>query len=99
MIVSSAVKLKDNRVFVGSRHGDCYSNIKMLGLEKEVCRESIQGFITDGLVFLNRENGYYHAHENKQCKKQEFNPNYKAVGLQIKEEDWKPVLFSEDLWQ
>ena len=98
MIIASAVKLSNGKVYIGKRHGDCYQQIKSLGLSKELCRKSTQGFITDDLMFLNREDGYYHAYENKQCDKQEpFEANF-CEGLYRPIEEWRACLFSEDLW-
>ena len=98
MIIASAVKLSNGKVYIGKRHGDCYLQIKNFGLEKALCTDSIQGFITDDLEFLNREQGYYHAYKNKQCNKQEpFGANF-CKWLQRPIEKWKACLFSEDLW-
>lgn len=97
MIIASAVRLKNGKVYIGKRHGDCYEQIKSLGFEQSICKESAQGFITDGLEFLNREDGYYHAFKNNQCKEQlPFASHIK--GLECSVEDWKACLFSEDLW-
>ena len=98
MIIASAVKLDNGKVYVGKRHGDCYKQIKSMGMSTEDCIGSSQGFITDSLKFLNREQGYYHAFENNQCEKQEpFEADF-AEGLAMTLEEWKPCLFSEDLW-
>lgn len=98
MIIASAVKLKDGRVYIGKRHGDCYGQIKSLGMSKELCKESTQGFITDTLKFLNREEAYYHAYSEGQCEMQEpFEANF-CEGLERDIENWKACLFSEDLW-
>lgn len=97
MIISSAVKLKDGRTFVGKRHGDCYVQMKELGLPKEDCNNgATQGFINDQLQFLNREEAYYEALFYNQCKKKEKSSIIYARGLEIKK--WKPLLMSEDLW-
>ncbi len=104
MIVSSAVKLSNGMIFPGKRHGDCYEMIKVVLGDKECCKGSIQGFLTDSLEFLNREEAYYHAFSCKQCSEQKYNKELFEVyyktnnGLYISEGDWHPVLFSEDLW-
>lgn len=99
MIVSSAVKLNDGRVFVGKRHGDCYKQGKLILKENiSLFKESIQGFITDNLIFLNRQEAYYEAYKNNQCEEQKpYEANY-CEGLERSIHDWKPCLFSEDLW-
>jgi hypothetical protein len=69
MIISSAVKLEDGRVFVGRRHGDCYEHmmeILNLSLDKIPIKNSVQEFQTDYQEFLNREEGYYHARKYNQ---------------------------------
>lgn len=84
MIIASAIKLPDGRVFVGERHGDCFQNMKtILRLDKpdKTAIKSQQGFINDKLEFLTREEAYEEALVNKQCE--------------IKGHKW---LSSEDLW-
>jgi len=104
MIISSAVKLVNGSVYMGERHGDCYQWIKTYIGDKEICLNSIQGFINDSLHFLTRQEAYYEALENGQCKLQEypFDLQQKHLqannGLYISESEWKPCLFSEDLW-
>jgi len=104
MIISSAIKLSNGSVFVGKRHGDCYQAIRYITQDKESCKGSIQGFLTDKLEFLNREEAYYHAFACGQCKEQMFNQElYEKclmTGLDIprSESDWIPTLASEDLW-
>lgn len=98
MITASAVKLKNNKVYIGKRHGDCYTQIKSFGMSTGVCEGSTQGFITDNLKFLNREDAYYHAYNSKQCKQQFPHESNFCPGLRITKEEWKACLFSEDLW-
>ncbi len=86
MIIASAIKLKDGRVFVGKRHGSCLRFMKDNGLERENAIGCIQGFITDRLVFLNREEAYYEALSCDQCEVKEY------------PEEKSPILISEDLW-
>ena len=97
MIVASAVRLTNGSVFVGKRHGDCYQMIKHITADKESCKDSMQGFITDKLEFLDREDAYFEAFACGQCKEQDYKPS-PARGLFIPKELWHPVLFSEDLW-
>lgn len=108
MIVSSAVKLANGSVYVGVRHGDCFQHIfeinKLVGMETEEARklhfDCVQGFINDKLVFLTREQAYYEAYECGQCKEQSYETMFARYikGLTITKENWKPCLFSEDLW-
>jgi hypothetical protein len=103
MIVSSAVQLEDGRVFVGRRHGDCYTHmmeVLNLSLNEVPIDNSVQGFQTDFQVFLNREDGYYHARKYNQCKEQFWKETNYTNGLgNTKEEEWSPCLISEHLWQ
>jgi hypothetical protein len=88
MIVASAIKLTDGRVFVGKRHGDCFANVIALhtkiGMSEEDARRlhfnCTQGFITDDLHFIDRDEGAYHA--------------LKAGQVSVD----KDYLLSEDLW-
>lgn len=98
MIIASAVKLKNKKVYIGKRHGDCYAQIKSLGMSTEVCHNSTQGFITDELKFLNREDAYYHAYNEGQCEFQFPHELDIHPDLHIKKEEWKALLMSEDLW-
>lgn len=97
MIVSSAVKLTNNQIFVGKRHGDCFSAImeiyKNQGIyEYEQIRRlhfnCTQGFINDKLEFLTREEAYYKAVSCGQYKEKN----------NLHESKIKPCLYSEDLW-
>lgn len=98
MIIASAVKLKDGRVFVGKRHGDCYAKMAELKMDQKDCNHgATQGFITEYLLFLNREYAYYEALNNNQCEKQEYNGNCHP-DLRVEKEHWKPCLISENLW-
>ena len=98
MIIASAVKLDTGKVYIGNRHGDCYSQIESFGLSLSICKDSIQGFITDELVFLDREQAYYHAFASNQCEEQTPIDKEYCLGLSIKKENWKPCLISEHLW-
>lgn len=97
MIIASAVKLSNQKVYTGERHGNCYAKIKFLGLSIESCKNSIQGFITDDLTFLDREAGYHHAFRNKQCEEDVYT-EAEHPDLKISKDKWKPQLHSEDLW-
>lgn len=97
MIVASAVKLSNGSTYVGKRHGDCYEMIKIITADKESCINSVQGFITDKLVFLDRTEAYYEALSCNQCKEQ--GPNARILEhLGIELTTWTPALASEDLW-
>lgn len=72
-IVASAIKfyLKENSeffiIFTGKRHGDCFLNMKLLGIEheKSTCE---QGFMTDTNQFLDRNDAGSLAFINGQTK-------------------------------
>ena len=88
MIIASAIKLTDGRVFVGKRHGDCFRNVISLhtkiGMSEEDARRlhlnCIQGFITEALLFMNRDTAVEEA---------------RACGQYSGESN---LLLSEDLW-
>ena len=92
MIIASAIKLTDGRVFVGKRHGDCFKNLMDIyistGMEHEEARKlhfnCTQGFITDSLVFLDRKQAYFEACKCDQFKNKEVPPT--------------AYLISEDIW-
>jgi hypothetical protein len=84
MIVASAIKLADGRVFVGKRHGDCYRNYKLINHEEKpdgTTFKVVQGFINDRLQFLDRSQAYVEAVVCGQCEDKGY-----------------PFLLSEDLW-
>jgi hypothetical protein len=98
MIIAAAIRLSNGSVFVGKRHSDCFRNaVSVLNVASPDFfpgNGGEQGFITDRLVFLDREEAYYEAHHNNQCKEQkEITPNPTRSDFK-----WKPCLFSEDLW-
>ena len=109
MIIASAIKLKDERVFVGKRHGDCFHNMLQIMSLEDINSPLIAnlidgctcGFITDSLVFLNRKDAYIEAYKCGQCKEQ-VAPDKKReeelykIGLT---EPWDFCLASEDLWK
>jgi hypothetical protein len=107
MIIASAIMLKDGRVFVGKRHGDCYYNMKCILklIHPNQCSvKTIQGFINDKLYFLDREQAYYEALEYNQCAEQ-LKPSDEHLEMMEKmfidnhvKYEWKPQLASEDLW-
>ena len=88
MIIASAIKLTDGRVFVGKRHGDCFANVIALytkaGMSDEEARRlhfnCLQGFINDKLRFSSRREA---AQEAEEC------------GQWLGTSD---TLYSEDLW-
>jgi len=92
MIIASAIKLTDGRVFVGKRHCDCFKNLMSIsistGMDEEESRKlhinCEQGFITDSLLFLNREQAFYEAEKTGQ-----FDKKGAPIGC---------CLMSEDLW-
>jgi hypothetical protein len=92
MIVASAIKLLDGRVFVGKRHGDCFKNLMAIsiasGMEEGESRKlhfnCTQGFVTDQLIFLNREEACFEAGRCNQVKNKKEPPT--------------AYLISEDIW-
>ena len=76
MIVAAAIRLKNGAVFVGKRHGECFRNYRDIMLKsgnnwtaetlKANCHGHMQGFITDALEFLSREDALEHAKAYKQ---------------------------------
>ena len=71
MLVASAVKMSNGSIFVGKRHGDCFKNYRDImmssgnnwteDLLKANSIGNVQGFITDDLRFLTREEALEHA--------------------------------------
>jgi hypothetical protein len=53
MLVISAIKNKDGKIFIGKRHCHCFAS----GAEKR----GVQGFLTDDCTFLNREEAKAYA--------------------------------------
>ena len=90
MIVASAIRLSNGSVYVGKRHNDCFKNAIDINVLKGYSLEEAwklhlnceQGFITDKLEFLNREEAFIHAGKNGQ----------------LKNNDGPAYLTSEDLW-
>ena len=88
MIIASAIRLTDGRIFVGKRHADCFANVialhEKMGIDYEKAREPHlnceQGFINDKLQVLTRRDAAQEAEESGQ---------------------WiatSSTLYSEDLW-
>lgn len=82
MIKHSAVR-KDNIIYVGKRHCDCFHLMATLEVSHV---GSLQGFITDSGIFLDREEALAYAMGSKQLigGKKQHNP--------------VDQLTSEDLW-
>ena len=53
-VVCAAVKLKNGKIYLGHRHGDCFNAAKAEGQD---LKGSIQGFITTNKRFVTREEG------------------------------------------
>jgi hypothetical protein len=84
MIIASAVKLPDGQIFTGKRHGNAYKLAQdLLKSGKPLCGED--GFLTSGLIFLDRKEAYKYAKKTRQFNRHD-------TGYHGKE------LFSEDLW-
>ena len=82
MIVKSAVK-HEGQVFTGRRHSDCIKTAcDATGLP--IGPQSIQGFVTDKGIFMNRRQAYEHALVCGQLKS-------KGTALSY-------IMYSEDLW-
>jgi hypothetical protein len=100
MIIASAVKLKDGRIFVGKRHEDAIRNA-MIILGIRVADKRLfnldDGFITSDLCFLKREEALVYAKKNGQFKREKL-----WLGGHPKETEYRGYngtkLFSEDLW-
>lgn len=92
MIIASAIKLTDNRIFVGKRHTDATLNaLEILGLQSDFKFISPifieDGFITSELKFLNRKEALIYAKEHNQFRRDTSNGGYDGEDL-----------YSEDLW-
>lgn len=87
MIISSAIKLKNGSIYVGLRHCNCYDSLRKIKNDITLHVGAIEGFLTDKLKFLNREQAYYHALKNNQCKDLSSGVNKEKIDL-----------YSEDLW-
>ena len=109
MIIASAIRLKDGRIFVGKRHNDCFDNfVKLLNLSDINTIEATKltdgctmGFLTDSLFFLDRETAYHEAFWYGQCKEQKWKEDSIIPidsEIYITKENWHPCLTSEDLW-
>jgi hypothetical protein len=62
VIIASAVKLPDGQIFTGKRHGDAYKLARdLLKSGRPLCGED--GFLTSGLIFLDRKEVYKYARE------------------------------------
>jgi hypothetical protein len=90
MIIASAIKTKDGRLFVGKRHSDCFANAKKIyesfNVPDEVIKKILikcsEGFLTDSTAYLTREEAYEHA----------------VYIHQIEDNKINKYLTSEDLW-
>lgn len=102
IIVAAAVRLADGRVFVGKRHNDCFNAIisiyEHMGMGWDKSRwlhiGSIQGFVTDRLEFLSREDALEVAVAAGQCLPKKAPPAF-CPGLETQH---RAILMSEDLW-
>lgn len=97
MILASAIKFHitstdEDVVLCGCRHGDIFTQIKLLGFKpREGYEEIEQGFINHKGEFLTRKEAYRHAKEIGQiCNKIVYN---RENGY-----DFGENLISEDLW-
>ena len=98
MIVQSAIMVNKEMFFTGSRHGDCFNKMSSVFNPPSINDNIVCGFTTDELTFLNREEGYYHAYKCGQCEEQVYVEMTLPDGIYIPEENWIPMLASEDLW-
>jgi len=114
MIICSAVRLKDGSVFVGKRHGDAYTNaLKLLKANEDdmnlldsLFAGSEFGFITDGLVYLDRYDSFDEAVKCKQVSSdlasmENFTKLNKIFRLVVRDDEQsikRIPLISEDLW-
>jgi hypothetical protein len=96
MIVAAAIKLRDGRIFVGKRHADAIRNAMLIfGIRVADSRlfDMTDGFLTDDLRFLNREEAFVYAKETGQFRREEL-----AEAAGIKSGYNGTELFSEDIW-
>jgi hypothetical protein len=97
MILASAIKFhiektNEDLILCGSRHGDIFQQIKLLGFEtRKGYIELEQGFITHKNEFLNRKQAYEHA---KQCGQLSSKIIYERENGCVGGKN----LISEDLW-
>lgn len=84
MIISSAIKTKKGKVYVGRRHDNVFENAEEVCVPLKFMENLTMGFITDDLEFLNREEAYLHAVENGQCVPQSPEAVKYAEGLESK---------------
>ena len=73
MIIAAAIQLRNGEVYVGKRHGDCLKNCLEINRRAGVLSDTeilalhkncAQGFITDKLCFLTRDEATFEA---KKC--------------------------------
>lgn len=82
MIEKSAIQLPNGKIYAGKRHCDCFKSAKEAGEKKDGGR-IIQGFITTGGLFVNRELAAKIAINEGQIKELKYHQS---------------ELFSEDLY-
>jgi len=85
MIICSAIKLENGTVVIGFRHHHCIQNYVAATGEQGIPIPHVQGFMTDGGMFLDRADGMVYAYAHDQVLRKSGNQNSKE-------------LFSEDLW-
>lgn len=95
MIIQSAIMINREKYYTGKRHGDCFDKMKQVGYKFKIDDNLVEGFITDELKFLNREDAYYHAYENGQCEMKTLDGKVYCEGLTPSN---VLILASEDLW-
>lgn len=85
IVICSAVKSTDGRIFMGHRHADCIKTMKDTGIEYSSKPED-QGFITSKNRFVDRKDGYWiqiKAGIESVCEQEKY---------------WNMELHSEDLY-
>ena len=65
-IISSAIKMKNGRVYTGKRHNNCLEVANIAGEKTPI--DCVQGFVTDGGEFVTREVASQIAFEAGQIK-------------------------------
>lgn len=85
MLIRSAIKTKDNFIYLGIRHGDVFKKAKEAGEPKETFKDCIQGFVDKEGKFYTRAEAADYAYECGQITEDKFN-------------EIEGVLTSEDLW-
>jgi hypothetical protein len=94
-IIASAVQLADGQIFVGKRHADAQKSAMAVTGKNNYPEEKIirEGFVTNQLRFVGREEGCIIAKNSGQFKRNQIR---KTCGAENGYDGTE--LYSEDLW-